>query len=207
MCKRLPGTDLCIKHYRDDDEVCATVRREIARGRFNRRLNTCAQEYDYLQKLKEKLPPEIVAVFPETFELRNDEKIGWHLVESLVLNGDGSIPQRLSVTCRAVSPQVRERLLSAFLDLMHAFECAAVRFYDPQNVIVQWPGKPFEGEDFRLRIVDFEPASRTLFPIDSLLPAFCRMKLRRRVKRYLWQHFGVRFSEFRPCGASSQLMV
>ena len=111
VCLRMPGTDLCIKYYREDDEVGATVRREIARGRFSRRLNTCAQEYDYLRDIKKRLPPEVVAVFPETFELRNDEKIGWHLVESIVLNGDGSIPQRFSLTCRAASPQVRARLL------------------------------------------------------------------------------------------------
>lgn len=194
VCMRIPGTDLCLKCYRDDDEVGATVRREITRARFDRRLNTCAQEYDYLQEVKKLLPQDVLAVFPETFELREDTNIGWHLVESLVLNGDGSVPERFSRTYRASSPSLRKKLYAAFRNLMHAFEVAAIRFYDPQNVIVQWPGKPFSGEEFRLRIVDFEPASRTLLPIDLLMPCLRRRKLRRRVKRYLAQHTKARYN-------------
>ena len=65
VCVRIPGTDLCMKRYRDDDAVGATVRREIARCRHDRRRNTCAQEYDYLQVLKTSLPADVLAVFPE----------------------------------------------------------------------------------------------------------------------------------------------
>ena len=176
VCTRIPGTGLCLKRYRDDDEVGATVRREIARGRFDRRLNTCAQEYDYLQELKRILPADVLSVFPETFELREDPKMGWHLVESLVLNGDGSVPERFSRTYRGAS------------------EAAAAKFFDPQNVIVQWPGRPQEGVEFRLRIVDFEPATRTLLPVDSLSPSLRRRKLRRRVERYLRQHVFERYN-------------
>lgn len=188
ICTRIPGTGLCLKRYRDDDGVSATVRREIARGRFDRRLNTCAQEYDYLQDAKKLLPQKVIAAFPETFELHEDDEIGWHLIQSLVLNGDGSVPMRFSRTYRASPQSLRTKLFAAFRDLMHAFEVAAVKFYDPQNVIVQWSGKPFAGEEFRLRIVDFEPASRTLLPVDSFFPCLRRRKLRRRVKRYLAQH-------------------
>ena len=194
VCTRIPGTGLCLKRYRDDDEVGATVRREIARGRFDRRLNTCAQEYDYLQELKRILPADVLSVFPETFELREDPVMGWHLVESLVLNGDGSVPERFSRTYRGASAAVRPRLYAAFRNLMHAFEAAAAKFFDPQNVIVQWPGRPQEGVEFRLRIVDFEPATRTLFPVDSLSPSLRRRKLRRRVERYLRQHVFERYN-------------
>jgi len=193
ICTRISGTDLCMKRYRDDDGVGATVRREIARCRHDRGRNTCAQEYDYLQELKGLLPADVLSVFPETFELRYDAKFGWHLVESLVLNGDGTVPERFSRTYRGAPAALRPRLYAAFRNLMHAFEAAAVRFYDPQNVLVQWDGKQFEG-DFRLRIVDFEPASRTLLPVDSLCPTLRRMKLRRRVARYLWQHVRAKYN-------------
>jgi len=193
VCLRLPGAPLCVKRYRDDEGVGETVRREIARCRFDRRRSTCAQEYDYVRSLAAKLPPKVFAVFPETMELREDPVHGWVLVESLVLNGDGSVPERFSRTCRAADASTRRRLLCAFRDLAHAFEAAAVRFYDPQNVLVQWEGRPFEG-DFRLRIVDFEPASRALVPVDLLCPALRRMKLRRRVRRYLWQHVFARYN-------------
>ena len=193
VCLRLPDSPLCVKRYRDDGEVGETVRKEIERCKFDRRRNTCAQEYDYIRSISARIPPEVFAVFPETMELKEDPVHGWHLVESLVLNGDGSTPERFSRTCRAADANMRRRLLAAFRNLAHAFEVAAVRFYDPQNVLVQWSGKPFEGE-FRLRIVDFEPASRTLLPIDSLCPALRRMKLRRRVKRYLWQHVAAKYN-------------
>ena len=192
VCFRLPDSRLCVKRYRDDGDVGGTVRREIARFRFDRCRNTCAREYDYIRSLETKLPPEVFAVFPETMELKEDPVYGWQIVESLVLNGDGSMPERFSFTCRAADAETRRCLLAAFRNLAHAFEAAAVKFYDPQNVLVQWEGKPFEG-DFRLRIVDFEPASRTFLPIDSLCPAFRRMKLRRRVKRYLWQHVAAKY--------------
>ena len=116
VCTRIPGTGLCLKRYRDDDEVGATVRREIARGRFDRRLNTCAQEYDYLQELKRILPADVLSVFPETFELREDPVMGWHLVESLVLNGDGSVPERFSRTYRGASAAELERITDANAD-------------------------------------------------------------------------------------------
>ena len=182
ICFRMPDSMLCVKRYRDDDEVGETVRREITRCRFDRRRNTCAQEYDYIRSLAASLPSDVFAVFPETMELKENPVHGWYLVESLVLNGDGSVPERFSCTCRAADVQTRGRLLAAFRNLVHAFEVAAVRFYDPQNVLVQWEGKPFEG-GFRLRIVDFEPVSRAFLPVDLVCPVFRRMKVRRRVKR------------------------
>ena len=193
ICLRMDDAQMCVKRYRDDGEVGETVRKEIERCRFDRRRNTCAQEYDYICSLEKILSPGTFAVFPEKMELREDPVHGWHLVESIVLNGDGSVPERFSRTCRAADAETRRRLLAAFRNLAHAFEAAAVRFYDPQNVLVQWNGKPFEG-DFRLRIVDFEPASRTLLPIDSLCSALRRMKLRRRVRRYLWQHVAAKYN-------------
>lgn len=193
VCLRLPDASLCVKRYRDDREVGETVRKEIERCKFDRRRNTCAQEYDYIRSLETRLPPEVFAVFPETMELKEDPVYGWYLVESLVLNGDGSVPERFSRTCRAANAETRRYLLAAFRDLAHAFEVAAVRFYDPQNVLVQWESKPFEG-DFRLRIVDFEPASRAFLPIDLVGPVFRRMKLRRRVRRYLWQHVSAKYN-------------
>ena len=90
VCLRLPDAPLCVKRYRDDGEVGETVRKEIERCKFDRRRNTCAQEYDYIRSISARIPPEVFAVFPETMELKEDPVHGWHLVESLVLNGDGS---------------------------------------------------------------------------------------------------------------------
>lgn len=192
VCLRIPGEMLCVKRYRDDDGVGPTVGREIARFRFDRARNTCAQEYDYIQSLKPKLPPEVFAVFPERMELKRDPVHGWHLVESVVLDGDGSPSCRFSQTYLQAPGPMRRRLLVAFRELMHAFEVAAVKFYDPQNVLVQWEGVSF-ASGFRLRVVDMDPVSRAFLPVDQLCDAFRRMKLRRRVRRYLWRQLSVRY--------------
>lgn len=192
-CLRMPDSGLCIKRYRDDDGVGETVRREISHCRFDRARNTCAQEYDYVRSLAASLPPDVFAVFPETMELKEDPVHGWYLVESLVLNGDGSVPERFSRTCGAADAQMRHRLLAAYCNLVHAFMVSAVRFYDPQNVLVQWERRPFESA-FRLRIVDFEPASRAFISVDLVCPALRRMKVYRRVKRYLRQHVGAAYN-------------
>jgi lipopolysaccharide biosynthesis glycosyltransferase len=82
---------------------------------------------------------------------------------------------------------LKKKLLSAFLRLIEQFCVHAVRFYDPQNLLVQW----ISNEDFVLRIVDFEPATRTFLPVDSMLPAFIRRKTMRRARRWLKMQLGV----------------
>ena len=74
----------------------------------------------------------------------------------------------------------RAKLLASFRALVDALVRHAVRFYDPPNILSQW----FSDGSFRLRIMDFEPVSRLLIPID-LLPAIQRFKVRRRFERYL----------------------
>jgi hypothetical protein len=44
--------------------------------------------------------------------------------------------------------------------------------------------KKLSDDDFVLRIVDFEPVTRTLIPIDAIFPALTRAKIRRRFARY-----------------------
>ena len=62
-----------------------------------------------------------------------------------------------------------------------ALASAAVRFYDPPNVLVQWTGP----DTFRLRIADFEPEARTLIALDRWFDVFSRFKCRRRYGRFL----------------------
>ena len=126
------------------------------------------------------LPRNLLCAFPDVLERVFVPSRGWCLVENEIANADGSAPRRLLSAFRDADPEGRRRLLSRFDDLMAGLCDFAVRFYDPQNVLVQ---KGENGEE-RLRIVDFEPATRTLIPVDSLCPEWIRMKFRRRVARY-----------------------
>ncbi len=195
-CYALPGGRLCVKCYRSDDEIAEgkhpgrepfkplaqSAVEEIRRCRFSDKGNTSCQEWRYYMSLRKRLPPELLAVFPETLERILVSGRGWCLVEDVVTNADGSSPLKFQAASAAVGDLgLRDRMLSAMKGLCESLAQHGVCFYDPQNVLVQW----MADGTFRLRIVDFEPATRALIPLDKLCPALVRLKVRRRFKRYL----------------------
>lgn len=197
-CYHLPCGRLCVKCYRSDTEISEgkysgavslpnSVVREIIKARFDERHNTSCQEYRYWRNLREKLPEDVFAAFPQTMECMLIPSRGWSIVEERVENYDGTPPDSFCSAYRAADETGRERLLTAFKKLIDSFAIHAVRLYDPQNVVVQNVSE----EDFTLRIVDFEPASRSFIPIDSMLPFLVRKKTIRRVRRWLKEQLGV----------------
>ena len=108
---------------------------------------------------------------------------GWCLVESLVRNFDGTPPRKFHEVCASIinDSSLHHELLSALESLRDLIVESCIRFYDPQNILVQWTS----AESFRLRIVDFEPESRVAIPLDALFPPIARMKIRRRFARYM----------------------
>jgi len=196
-CFRVPGGAYCVKGYRSEEEIAlgrhvglvpgkskplgAAVVREIRRCRFSDRGNTSCQEWRYYEALRRRLPAELMAVFPGTLERVLVPGRGWCLVEEMVLNADGTPVQNLFKVFRGTAdPARRAALLRALDDLQAQLERHAVRFYDPQNVMVQ----ELADGGFRLRVVDFEPASRTLLAVDRLGAWVVRLKVRRRFRRF-----------------------
>lgn len=193
-CYRLRrGGSLCFKCYKSEDEIAEgknpgklnprklepSVVREIEKYRFDERRNTCCQEYRYWKNLKLRVPAELMSAFPETMEIVKTKSRGWCLVEELIVNEDGTPIVKFLPTWRKADESGRKELLSA----LDAFESMlvrhTVRFFDPQTIMVQ-----SVGGGFRLRVPDFEPATRTLIPIDVVFPALTRAKIRRRFARY-----------------------
>ena len=197
-CYKIPASNLCVKCYRSEDEIkegkyngsvalAPSVVREIAKARFDEKRNTSCQEYRYWKKLKGKFPSEVFAAFPQKMECVLVPARGWCLVEERLENFDGSKPEDFKSAYFAADDKIKKSLLSAFLRLIEQFRFYAVRFYDPQNLLVQ----RISNEDFVLRIVDFEPASRSFLPIDSILPSLVRRKTMRRARRWLKMQLGV----------------
>lgn len=187
-CREIPGTGLCLKCYRNAAETSGTVAKEIRRCRHDARRNTCCQEYRYYCELRSRLPDYVFAAFPETLGQVYLPTRGWALVESVVRNADGGESIRFSRTYRAADRAEKAELLHAFWLLVGAFAAYGVRFYDPQNIVVQRDADA----GFRLRVVDFEPAARTLVPVDSVFPGLVRGKVLRRAARYLRGHLAVK---------------
>ena len=82
-CYAIPGTQLCLKCYRDESTAPnATVAREIRKYRHDEMRNTCAQEYRYWLKIaRNTLPDEIICA--EVTNLKNN--IGHHISDKYKL--------------------------------------------------------------------------------------------------------------------------
>lgn len=193
-CYRLPGNDLCVKCYRSDEEIeeglypkgapfkplSATVVREIRRCRFDEKRNTGCQEYRYWKELRKRIPEGLMATFPSTMRQLLLPSRGWCTVEECILNLDGSPAMKFHEAWYRSGTALRAKLYVALKALADNMVRNAVRIYDMQNILAL---RTRDGA-IRLRIADFEPASRVLIALDSLSPAIVRMKLRRRFARY-----------------------
>lgn len=187
LCYELPGGDLCIKFYRQPKDFTQDtrpkVRKEIAKYAHSRNGNTSCQEYDYFQKEIRYKNEQIVAVFPETLSLIYLPSFGWCLIETLFHNNDGTPVQHFYeyLNAHTNDPQRYLSLMHALDDLIELLCQHAIRFFDIQNILTQIQA---DGS-IRLRIADFEPRSRQLIPISTLLPCLIRKKIRRRYNRTL----------------------
>ncbi len=195
-CYRMPDGRSCLKCYRSDAEIeegrhsgAARVKKALATGavseiracRFDKRRNTCCQEYRYWHDLKARLPEDLMAVFPSYMELILLPSRGWAVVEELIVNDDGTPLRKFAEEWRGSDAKRRAEMLSSFNALGSALARHAVRFFDPQTIFIQKTG----GNGQRIRIADFEPASRVLIPIERFIPGAVAMKVKRRFLRYL----------------------
>lgn len=185
-CYRLPGRDACVKFYRQPTEYTPkttfSVRLHIFLARHVAALNVNCQEWRYHQKLRRSLPSDLLAVFPGSIEPVYSPTHGWGIVETLILNDDGTPMRRVLAELNRLSdPAVRRQLFEAAEQLFERLAAHAVCFYDPPNAMVQWIGPA----TFRLRVVDFEPQGRALIPGLSKIKPYVRSKVRRRCARYL----------------------
>lgn len=193
-CYKLPDDHLlCLKCYRSDEEISKgknpwdknskplspQVIKEIHSYRHDRNKNACCQEFDYWKVLKKKAPAELISVFPETMEIIHTPSRGWCLIEEHMLNDDGTPITKFLPTLKAACANDRKTLIELFETLEKELVKYAIRFFDPQTLMVQ-----LKNGRFRLRIPDFEPTTRTLLPFDTLFLTFTKLKIKRRFARY-----------------------
>lgn len=194
-CYRIPGADgLCLKCYRSDEDVelgknpsasvpkplDGTVVREILACRFDERRNTCCQEYRYWKELMSSSDPSLKAYLPSVMEMVEVPSRGWCLIEEFMANDDGTPIVKFLPAWKNAGTEGKKELFGLLSALEECLVRHAARFFDPQTVMVQRTNG-----GIRLRLPDFEPATRTLIPIDAMFPLFTRMKIRRRFKRFL----------------------
>lgn len=187
-CYRLGKTGLCVKFYRRPEDCVApkmkpSVIRELRRRRFNRRANVCAQEVDLLARLGPKLPPVVREMLPETMELVKHPLWGWGSVQPYLTNPDGStiIPAELEMWHHAQERDFVLRMYRCVRDCLDLIVPSALPFYEASNLFVWWQA---DGS-MKLKIIDFEPTSKTLISPERFCPWLRRRMMRRKADDYL----------------------
>ncbi len=208
VCWRIPGSALCLKSYRTDEELSShdgtgvvrkSITREIRLYRHDEKRNTSCLEWYYYQELRSRLPPELLAIFPERVERIHLPAYGWCIVETELKNFDGTPVRQVADELSRIAANGGwqadmckfRALRNSLIPFFKALADAAVHFYNPQNVLVQWTSP----DRFRLRIADFEPSSRTIVALDRWFAFYVSFKCRRRYERFLRSLLIVRASD------------
>ena len=184
---RVGDTGYCVKFYLPP-EACTpgrmkrSIRREIQWRRFSRFCNSSSQEVYVYGRFRHTMPEAVRACLPPVCERVFHHKYGWGVLETLYLNPDGSavIPCRREIS-RQKDPQMRAFIYTKVRDLLNVLIAHAAHFHEPGNfhVLLSSDGSA------EIRMIDFEPDSKTLIPIESYLACWRRMKLRRKSRRFL----------------------
>jgi hypothetical protein len=187
-CYKVPDKPLCLKFYviyRGHDiwhPRSLKTRMRLALTRHLFWFNINMQEWRYYERLKRRLPAELMSVFPEHMEPLYSPRYGWGLTESMLTSYDGSYAQLADEElARLRGSSLAEEL---YRDIEKFFDQAvhyAIALFDPRNILIQWVSP----QHYRIRLVDFEPKPKTLIPGLAYLKPFIRFRVRTRSSRYL----------------------
>lgn len=187
VCYRVGATGYCAKFYYPPEQCTAergmqkSIQREIRRRRFSGlRSSSCEEVYVY-NELRRGLPRDVSRRLPDVCERVFHPQWGWGVLETYYTNPDGTAIIPYEDEIRRQTPEVRRRIYVAAKALLGEMIRAGALFYEPGNFHVLF------GEDgsLDLRIVDFEPSSKTAVPLEAVWPWFRRRKLARKAARYL----------------------
>ena len=194
ICYKLGDSGFCVKFYKPPEECVSvkmkkSIRRDISRRRHDKYRNSCSQEVHIWNRLRHSMPSEIRELLPQVMERVYHPLMGWGVLETLYLNPDGSgiIPLEWTVQHR----HDRELALWAYRKIRHYLKLLidqSAPFYEASNFFawIQRDGS------ILVRIIDFEPDSKTLVPLEKIWPWYRRRKVRRNAIRYL-RHWRERF--------------
>ncbi len=185
-CYQMPDRDQCIKFYHLPQTLPRRTRLKnryaIALARHWRAYNINHREWRYHQKLIQRLPPEVLSIFPEHTEPVYSKTHGWGIIETLIRNSDDSLSRQIPGELkRSDDIKTSCRIFSAVEELLDHLVNHTIGYFDHGNIMVQWR----DNKNFKLRVADFEPTCRALVPGLTSLPFYVRCKLRRRGSRFL----------------------
>ena len=186
-CYRIGETGFCVKFYKTPgdyqrENVKPEIRREIEARRFSLKGNSSSAEVTAYATYWMRQPDAIRSRLPPVVERVFDPVRGWGILETYCTNPDGTavIPYEFEIA-RQPSVAVRRSIYREAEALLEALAVGTAPFYEPGNFhALLHPDGSVE-----LKIIDFEPVSKMVIPLEAHWPWFRRLKLRRKAKRYL----------------------
>lgn len=185
-CYKLGDSGLCVKFYKPPEEckkgmMKDSIRREIRSRRFNKYRNICSREVDHYNRFRHEMPEEVRAKLPPVCKRVYHPDLGWGILETYYCNPDGEaiIPYEFEI--KRQTPENREIIYAQAKELLDVLIRNSAPFYEPGNfhTLINPDGS------IETRIVDFEPAAKTLIRLEAICPWYRRHKLARKAERYL----------------------
>lgn len=186
---RVGDTGFCAKFYYPEEQCIEelkmqkSIQRDVKWRRFNKRRNASCEEVYVYNTFRHSMPPGIRARMPEVCERVFHPVWGWGIIETYYTNPDGTAILPYEFEIKRQPPGTREVIYAKARELLDELIASSALFYEPGNLHV------LLGADgsIDLKIVDFEPSSKTFLPIEAVWPWYRRRKLARKADRYL-QH-------------------
>lgn len=186
-CYKLGESGFCVKFYKPPEscipgKMKKSIRRDIGWRRFNKSRNSSSQEVHLYNRLRHCLPESVRQCLPLVCERVFHPKYGWGVLETYYANPDGTaiIPYEFEIK-RQESRTSRLEIYRQARELLEILISCSATFYEPGNfhTLIRSDG------GIETKIIDFEPESKMLVPLEAVWPWFRRQKLRRKARRYL----------------------
>ena len=184
---RVGDTGYCAKFYYPKEQCIEalkmqkSIQRDVKWRRFNKARNSSSREVYVYNLFRHTMPPDIRARMPEVCERVYHETWGWGVIETYYTNPDGTAILPYENEMARQTPENREKIYDLAVDFLKTIIAAGALFYEPGNfhVLIKPDGS------IELKLVDFEPESKTLIPLEMYSKWFRRRKLIRKSRRYL----------------------
>lgn len=184
---RVGDTGYCAKFYYPKEQCIEalkmqkSIQRDVRWRRFNKARNSSSREVYVYNLFRHSMPPDIRARMPEVCERVYHETWGWGVIETYYTNPDGTAILPYENEMARQTPANREKIYDLAVDFLKTIIAAGALFYEPGNfhVLIKPDGS------IELKLVDFEPESKTLIPLEMYSKWFRRRKLVRKSRRYL----------------------
>ena len=184
---RVGDTGYCVKFYYPKEQCIEalkmqkSIQRDVKWRRFNKARNSSSREVYVYNLFRHTMPVEIRRHMPEVCERVYHPEWGWGVIETYYTNPDGTAILPYHREIKRQTQEKKELIYALAKDLLNQLIAAGAFFYEPGNLHVL--NKPDGG--IELRIVDFEPESKALIPLEVYCKWHRQRKLARKAKRFL----------------------